>query len=107
MKTQLKKITLLAGLAVIPALTTLAQPYYIAGNAIIPNWTTTEPGATPMAGGPTIYTVTLATTANAYHEFKAASSNWVSSWPANNIKAKGDANGTNTFYFFPGTTVDG
>lgn len=107
MKTQLKKITLLAGLAVIPALTVLAQPYYIAGNGITPNWTTVEPGATPMSGGPTVYTVTLATTTNTYHEFKAASSNWVASWPNNNIKAKGDANGTNTFYFFPGTTIDG
>jgi hypothetical protein len=107
MKNQLNKLALIAGLIAAPALTTLAQPYYIAGSAITPNWTTTEPGATPMSGGPAVYTVTLATVANAYHEFKAASSNWASSWPANNMKIKGDADGTNTFYFYPGTPGDG
>lgn len=107
MKNQLKKITLIAGLAAASAFTALAQPYYIAGNGITPNWTTTEPGATPMSGGPLVYTVTLPTVANAYHEFKAASSNWVSSWPGNNVKIKGDATGTNTFYFYPGTPGDG
>lgn len=107
MKNQLKQIALIAGLAIVPVLTSVAQPYYIAGGAITPNWTTVEPGATPMSGGPTVYTVTLATAANAYHQFKAASSNWVSSWPGNDMWAKGDANGSNTFYFFPGSTIDG
>jgi len=107
MKYPLNKLALVAALAIIPALSSLAQPYYIAGSAITPNWTTTEPGAIPMSGGPAVYTITLPTAASAYHEFKAASSNWASSWPANNIKIKGDANGTNTFYFFPGTINDG
>lgn len=107
MKNPLNKLALIAGLAVIPALTTLAQPYYIAGSGITPNWTTTEPGATPMSGGPTVYTVSLATVGGPYHEFKAASSNWVASYPGNNMWVKSDANGSNTFYFFPGTTIDG
>ncbi|MEY4388113.1 MAG: hypothetical protein RLY20_3396 [Verrucomicrobiota bacterium] len=108
MKTQLNKIACIAGLAIAAALPALAQPYYIAGDNITPNWTTIEPGATPMSGGPTVYSISLATaTAGAYHQVKAAASNWVSSWPNNNMLLKSDANGSNTFYFFPGTIADG
>jgi hypothetical protein len=82
-----------------------AQPYYITGSAMTPAWT---PGAAgnQLTGNP--LTFTSATSVNAYHEFKVTGATWGDpNYPGNNVKIKGDANGSNTFYFYPGTTVDG
>ncbi len=84
-----------------------AQPYYVSGSGLTPPWT---PGtaAFEMLGGPTVYTLSTATVTNAYHNFKVTGVTWGDpNFPGNDVQAKGDANGSNTFYFFPGTTADG
>jgi len=87
-------------------MTLTAQPYYIGGSALNPQWNTTDP-ANEMVGGPDTYSLTVATVANGYHEFKVSTYSWANSWPGSNAKIKGDAYGSNTFYFHPGTAADG
>jgi hypothetical protein len=107
MKNQLKHLALIAGLATIPALTSLAQPYYVTGSAMVPAWSPGTP-AYEMTGGPAVYSLTTATAADAYHELKITGATWSDpNYPGNNLKLKGDANGTNTLYFYPGTPGDG
>ena len=91
-----------------------AQPYYVTGSGLTPAW---NPGDTnyQMTGGPTVYTLTTNTTANqgdggAYEDFKiTTSTNWNDPvYPtAGNVRTKPDANGSNTFNFYPGTFTDG
>ena len=75
MKNQLKKITLIAGLALLPALTSLAQPYYVVGD-VINGWA--DPGTILMtSNSPTLwsYIVTGGTPGN-YEELKATAGSW-------------------------------
>lgn len=83
-----------------------AQTYYVAGSALTPSWTP-DAAANQMSGGPDVYTLTTATLTNAFHEFKVTDGTWNNTWPGSNAKINGDANGTNTFYFYPGTIGDG
>jgi len=94
-----------AGWLAATVFTSPAQPYYIAGSAMTPAWT---PGAAAneLTGSP--LSLTTATTVGTYHEFKVSGATWADpNWPGNNVMIKGDANGTNTFYFYPGTISDG
>jgi hypothetical protein len=104
------KISAVAGLVAVSLSISQAQPYYVAGSGLTPAW---APGATDnqLLGGPTVYsnTVPTVTTVNGlYHEIKVTGATWSDpNWPANNVRLKPDANGSNTFYFYPGTIVDG
>lgn len=104
-----------AGLVAVSASVSQAQPYYVAGSGLTPSW---SPGAAAnqMTGGPTLYTLSTATTANItpggavggpYEEFKITGPDWSSNWPGNNVRTKPDGNGSNTFNFFPGVSTDG
>ena len=106
MKYSLNLLALPALVAALP-FTASAQPYYVTGSAMVPAWT---PGTATyeLVGGPTVYSLTTATVANAYHEFKITGASWSDpNWPADNVQVKGDAYGTNTFYFYPGLYTDG
>lgn len=106
MKNQLKKIALIAGLAITSALTTLAQPYYIVGN-VVNGWA--DPGTVLMtSNSPTFwsYSVTGGTPGN-YEELKVTVGNWGTTWPGNNLKIKLDGSGANTIYFYPVVAGDG
>lgn len=81
-----------------------AQNYYLAGGALTPAWT---PNANQMSGGPSVFTLTVATTTNTFNECKVTDGTWDNTWPGSNLKINGDANGSNTFYFYPGTIGDG
>ncbi len=95
-----------AGVVAAASLTSQAQPYYVAGSGVTPSWTPGDPGL-QLLGSP--FTLTTATgPAGNYHEFKVTGATWGDpNYPGNNVKIKSDANGTNTFYFYPGSTVDG
>ncbi|MCC6823932.1 MAG: hypothetical protein IT579_24705 [Verrucomicrobia subdivision 3 bacterium] len=104
-----KKIAMFAAAGVVAVFvsTVQAQPYYVSGSALTPAWAPGTP-ENELTGGPTVYSLTTATIADTYHGFKVTGASWGDpNWPGNDVKIKGDANGTNTFYFFPGTTVDG
>jgi hypothetical protein len=104
-----QKFTMLAmaGIVAMSVVSVQSQPYYVAGSALTPAWTPGTP-ENQMTGGPAVYSLTQATTANSYHEFKITGASWSDpNFPNDNVKIKGDANGTNTFYFYPGTIVDG
>jgi hypothetical protein len=80
-----------------------AQSYYLAGE--YNGW---SPGSDPMSGGPTVYSYTITNgTPAALHYFKVTVGDWSSSWPGGNARARYDAGGTNTIYFYPGTIADG
>jgi hypothetical protein len=93
-----------AGWVAASVFTSSAQPYYVAGSALIPAW---SPGAAAneLTGSP--LSLTTGTTTNTYHQFKVTHTTWNTNWPGNDVWVKGDANGTNTFYFYPGTISDG
>lgn len=97
-----------AGLVAASVSISQAQPYYVSGAALTPAWAPGTP-ANQMTGGPTVYSLTTATVANTYNEFKITGATWSDpNWPSSsNAKISGDANGTNTFYFYPGTITDG
>lgn len=103
---QLFKTFAAAGLVAAFVSVSQAQPYYAAGALLTPSWNASDP-ATELIGGPTVYSNTLPSSANTIYEFKIAASGWSANWPAGNAKIKGDANGTNTFYFYPGAIIDG
>jgi hypothetical protein len=95
----------IAGLFATAAGNLQAQPYYVSGSAMTPAW---APGtaANELTGSP--LTLTTATLVNAYHEFKVTGATWGDpNYPGSNVKINGDANGSNTFYFYPGTIGDG
>jgi hypothetical protein len=106
MKNQLKKITLIAGLAAASVFTIQAQPYYATG--AFQGWT---PGANLMNGGPAVYDYTITGgTAGTYHELKVTGATWGDpNWPGagKNLKIKYDAGGSNSIYFYPGAIIDG
>ena len=94
-----------AGMVAASVSITQAQPYYVSGAALTPAWT---PGtaANLMAGSP--LSLTTATVAGVYNPFKVTGASWSDpNYPGSDALLKGDANGTNTFYFYPGSTVDG
>lgn len=91
-------ITLMAAISI-----SQAQSYYVAGGALTPTWT---PDTNQMSGGPSVYTLTTATSTN-FNEFKITDGTWNNTWPGSNAKINGDSNGSNTFYFYPGSFNDG
>jgi len=84
-----------------------AQPYYVAGGGLSPAWSPGDAGL-QLAGSPLSVSVLTTVGAGNYHELKVTGATWSDpNYPANNVKVKADANGSNTFYFYPGSTVDG
>jgi hypothetical protein len=106
---QITKLFAAAGLLTASVALVQAQPYYAAGAGLTPSWNATDPATQLIqtGSGPDVYSNTLPSTANTIYEFKIASQGWSSSWPSGNAKIKGDPNGTNTFYFYPGVSADG
>jgi hypothetical protein len=117
MKTIRNKTVLLAAAGLLSASMSIAQaqPYYLTGSypAFNPSW---SPGvaAYEMTGGPTVYSLSLATadeSGDPYFEWKViAGTDWSApNYPANgnNARMQPDATGSNTFYFYPGVSADG
>ncbi len=72
-----------------------------------PSWTPGDAGL-QLLGSP--FTLTTSTgPADTYHEFKVTGATWSDpNYPGvNNAKIKSNANGSNTFYFYPGVNADG
>ncbi len=107
-KQQIRTIHLAIAALAATASIVQAQPYYIAGGGVTPPW---APGDSTLqlTGSPlSLTTATTPTISGIYHEFKVTGATWSDpNYPGNNIRIKPDANGTNTFYFYPGTQVDG
>lgn len=111
-----KQIKLLGLTGAISALAALAQaqPYYIAGD-VVNNWQNdatfdSTNSAYQLTGGPTVYSYTVTNgTAGNYEQLKIipTAGSWNTVYPANNLWVKLDAGGSNTIYFYPGTSVDG
>ena len=112
MKHITKTYLLLAAAGWLAASVSQAQTYYVAGSGLTPAWDPAAP-ANLMTGGPTVYSLSTATTANitgdfgVYEDFKITPGSWSPTWPGNNVRTKPDAAGSNTFYFFPGVAADG
>jgi len=104
----MKKTCLLvaaAGLVAASVSVANAQPYYVTGSALTPAW---APGtaANELTGSP--LSLTTGTLTNLYHTFKVTGATWGDpNWPSSDCKINGDATGSNTFYFYPGTIGDG
>lgn len=93
-----------AALVAVSATKLQAQPYYVAGGALTPAWAPGTPEL-QLTGSPLSLTTNTST---GYNEFKITGATWSDpNWPSSNCKINGDANGSNTFYFYPGTIGDG
>lgn len=95
-----------AALTAVSISTTQAQPYALAGD--FNGWNnantimeTNTPGA--------LYSYTMGGTANGgcYYKVIAVPGSWGTTYPNNNFWTYYGANGSNTVYFYPGTTADG
>jgi hypothetical protein len=93
-----------AGLVAAAASISQAQPYNATGD--FDGWANTQ----QMTGGPTTYTFVVppgtGTPGNEF-QFKITDGTWTHTWPGNNVVTKYDAGGGATFYFYPGTILDG
>ncbi|HVU28309.1 MAG TPA: hypothetical protein VHG71_11315 [Verrucomicrobiae bacterium] len=105
------KLLAVAGIVVLSAFISRAQPYYVVGD--YNSWA--NPSDTAMTdNGPVngveqySYQVTNQTP-NAYppQGFKVTDGTWNNAWPGNNLFLKYDNNGNATIYFYPGNISDG
>jgi hypothetical protein len=94
-----------AGLVAAAASIAQAQPYYFCGD-----WNGWVNNGNQMSGGPVTYTYVVPPgtgTPGAESGYKVTDGTWNNTWPSQNLVTKYDAGGGGTFYFTPGTIVDG
>jgi hypothetical protein len=78
--------------------------YYVSG--AFNSWASPSPDV--LGGAGPIYSCAVSgQTPDGLSEFKISSNSWAVSWPSANVSVKWDANGSNNFYFQPGTFSDG
>jgi 1,4-alpha-glucan branching enzyme len=82
-----------------------AAPWFARGE--FNNWGTANEMAETAPGSNVFKTTVSGLTPNTRFEFKVASSDWATSFPANNARVYSDAAGNVTFFYYAGAQADG